>query len=106
MNDFDKVMKGNVTGWTAYMALQRVLMRWHEISGSEYAEWLASCLATDPALMEDWMLSLEEAIDERGENNTTQMHGTQRPLPEAFLKMYRERHKREAEKILNRCSVK
>jgi predicted nucleic acid-binding Zn ribbon protein len=97
VDDFDRVMKGNVTGWTAYIALQRVLMRWHEISGNEYAEWLASCLMTDPALMEDWALSLEEAIDERGDNNTTQPYGTQRPLPEDFVKKCRERRKKMLE---------
>lgn len=91
MDKFTKVMTGNVTGWTAYLALQRVLMRWYEISGEEYADWLSSCLMTDPALMEDWANSLEEAIEERGENNITQTHGTQRPLPEEFLKMYREK---------------
>jgi hypothetical protein len=97
MDDFNKVMKGNVTGWTAYLALQRVLMRWHEISGNEYVEWLASCLPTDPALMEDWANSLAEAIDERGENNTSQAYWTERPLPEEFVKRYQERRKKRAE---------
>lgn len=88
MNDFDKVMKGNVTGWTAYLALQRVLMRWYEISGEEYAEWLYQALMTDPALMQDWADSLKEAIEERGENNTEQADNTKFPLPEEFLKKY------------------
>ncbi len=101
MDDFDRVMKGNVTGWTAYMALQRVLMRWSEMTGNEYTEWLASCLATDPALQEDWALSLEEAIEERGENNTTQMHGTQRPLPEDFVIKCRAKRKKMAEEKNN-----
>lgn len=97
MSDFDKVMKGNVTGWTAYLALQRVLMRWYEISGEEYAEWLASCLMTDPALQDDWADSLREAIEERGENNTSQAYWTERPLPEEFLKRYRERNEKRKE---------
>lgn len=97
MSDFDKVMKGNVTGWTAYLALQRVLMRWHVISGNEYAEWLFQCLMSDPALMEDWCNSLEEAIEERGENNVTQAYDTERPLPEEFLKVYRERDRKRQE---------
>ncbi len=90
MNDFDKVMKGNVTGWTAYLALQRVLMRWCEISGNEYAEWLYQSLMTDPALMDDWADSLKEAIEERGEGNASQAFNTKFPLPEEFLKKYRK----------------
>ena len=79
MQDFDKYMKGDVTGWTSYLALQRVLMRWHAISGNEYAEWLYTSLMTDPALMEDWALSLKEAIEERGEHNQEQAFDTEFP---------------------------
>lgn len=69
MPDFDKYMEGNVTGWTAYLALEKVLERWYKLTGNEYAEWLYTSLQSDPALMIDWARSLKEAIEERGENN-------------------------------------
>lgn len=90
MNDFHKIMKSNVTGWTAYLALQRVLMRWYEVSGEEYAEWLYTSLMSDPALMIDWANSLEEAIQERGENNTEQTDNTKFPLPQEFIDRHRK----------------
>jgi hypothetical protein len=73
MPDFDKYMKGNVTGWTAYLALEKVLERWYKISSEPYAEWLYTSLRSDPALMQDWALSLKEAIEERGKGNTEQL---------------------------------
>ena len=65
MPDFFEYMEGDVTGWTSYLALEKVLERWYKLTGNEYAEWLYTSLKTDPAVMEDWALSLKEAIEEK-----------------------------------------
>jgi hypothetical protein len=67
--DFDKYMEGDITGYTALLALEKVLKRWHEISKEPYAEWLYTSLRTDPALQVDWAKAMQEAITERGIGN-------------------------------------
>ena len=97
-DQFDKYMKGDVTGWTAYLALEKVLKSWYELSGEEYAEWLYTSLMSDPALMIDWANSLEEAIQERGENNTEQTDNTKFPLPQDFIDRHRKDRSSEKNK--------
>lgn len=85
---FDKYMQGDVTGWTAYLALEKVLKRWYELSGEEYAEWLYTSLRSDPALMID----LQEAIEERGEGNKS-------VVEEVFHEEFKETREKLAQKI-------
>jgi hypothetical protein len=70
---FDKLMEGDITGWTAYLALEKVLKGWYELTGNEYAEWLYTNLRCDTALMVDWAKAMKEAIEERGEGNKTEL---------------------------------
>lgn len=90
--DLNKYMEGNITGWTAYLALEKVLKRWYEISGEPYAEWLYTSLRSDPALKIDWADAMREAIEERGEGNSTE-------LLEVFPEEYKETREKLARKI-------
>jgi|GEM_PF-4497987 len=80
MPDFDKYMEGDITGWTSYLALEKVLERWYKLSKEPYAEWLYTSLRTDPALMIDWARSLKEAIEERGKGNREELKPEPIPL--------------------------
>ncbi len=91
---FDKCMKGDVTGWTAYLALEKVLERWYKISKEPYAEWLYTSLRSDPALQVDWAICLTEAIKERGEGNRTE-------LVEEILEEYKEIHAKAMQKVVD-----
>lgn len=61
----DEWLGRSMTGWDAYLALEKVLLRWHILSGEEYAAWLASSLRGDSALMDDWARAVKSALRER-----------------------------------------
>jgi hypothetical protein len=68
-NEFWDIMQTEITGCTAYLALEKVLVRWAKISGEDYPQWLAESLHCDQALQDDWAQSLKEAIAEHGAKN-------------------------------------
>ena len=88
-----KTLESDVTGWTSYLALEKVLKKWHEKTGVEYVEWLYQSLRTDPALIEDWAVSLEEAIKERGEGNREWLEPV---VPEKYKEHFKQKALRDA----------
>jgi hypothetical protein len=60
----NEYLEKSVSGWTSYYALERFLFKCYNVSGNEYVQWIAECLRSDPAFMEDWALSLKEADEE------------------------------------------
>jgi hypothetical protein len=65
--DRTEYLESYTTGWVSYYALEKFLLKCYKVSGDEYVQWVAECLRSDPAFMEDWALSLKEAIDELNE---------------------------------------
>jgi|HubBroStandDraft_3_1064219.scaffolds.fasta_scaffold346914_2 hypothetical protein len=58
-------MQQPMTGAEAMRACQIALKRWYNDHKGEEVLWLWMMLGSDPALYEDWALSVDEMLDER-----------------------------------------